>query len=104
MTESKVLGMKLFLNDTEAFDDEQDLLDKIPLPGNPVSEQQMKQKWLSLPRRGRIAVRRLHRKFRQLPKNAFVQLLRVARVPKELIEAAEVHNTMYVLPLSHPYH
>ena len=32
-------------DDTEAFDDEQDLPDKIPLPGNPVSEQQRRQKW-----------------------------------------------------------
>ena len=79
-------------DDTRAFDDEQDLLDRIPLPGNPVTEQQRKMKWLSLPQRARIAVRRPHRNFRHLPKNALVQLLRAARVPKEFIEAAKVHR------------
>ena len=79
-------------DDTEAFDDEQDLLDKTLLPGSPVSEQQRKQKWLSLPRRARIAVRRLHRNFRHLPKNALVQLLRASRVPKEFIEATKVNK------------
>ena len=48
-------------DDTEALDDEQDVLDEIHLPGNPVNEQRSKQKWLSLPRRARVAVRSLHR-------------------------------------------
>ena len=73
-------------------DDEQDLLDKIPLPGNPVSEQKRKAIWLSLPRRARIAIRRLHRNFRHLPKNALVQMLRASKVPKSFIDAAKAHR------------
>ena len=46
---------------TDVHDDEQDLLEKIPLPGSPKSEQQRKKIWLALPRRARIAIRRLHR-------------------------------------------
>ena len=77
---------------TDAYDDEQDLLEKIPLPGNPQSEQQRKKLWLSLPRRARITIRRLHRNFKHLPKNALVQMLRAAKVPKEFIEAAKSHR------------
>jgi hypothetical protein len=76
----------------ETFDDEQDLLERIPLPGNPQSDQQRKKIWLSLPRRARIAIRRLHRNFKHLPKNALVQMLRAAKVPKDFIEAAKAHR------------
>ena len=47
---------------------------------------------LALPRRARIAIRRLHRNFRHLPRNALLQMLRAARVPKEYIDAAKVHK------------
>jgi hypothetical protein len=57
----------------EAHDAEQELLEQIPLPGNPESEQARKRAWLALPRRARITIRRLHRNFRHLPKNALVQ-------------------------------
>jgi len=77
---------------TEQVDEEQDLIDKIPLPGNPQSEAQRKRAWLALPRRARITIRRLHRNFRHLPKNALVQMLRAAKVPKEYIEAARQHK------------
>jgi hypothetical protein len=69
-------------------DDEQDLLERIPLPGNPKSERERKKLWLLLPRRARITIRRLHRNFKHLPKNALVQMLRAARVPKKFIDAA----------------
>jgi hypothetical protein len=55
-------------NSTDVFDDEQDLLERIPLPGNPQKEQERNRLWLALPRRARIAIRRLHRNFKHLPK------------------------------------
>jgi len=73
-------------------DKEQELLEVIPLPGNPVKEQDRKAKWLALPRRARIAIRRLHRNFKHLPKNALVQMLRAAHVPKAYIDAAKAHR------------
>ena len=76
----------------EVHDEEQDLLDKIPLPGNPTTEAKRKKLWLSLPRRARIIIRRLHRNFKHLPKNALVQMLRAAKVPKEYIDAAKAHR------------
>ena len=79
-------------DNADAYDDEQDLLERIPLPGDPTSERDRKMKWLALPRRARIAIRRLHRNFRHLPRNALLQMLRAARVPKEYIDAAKVHK------------
>ena len=76
----------------DVHDEEQDLLEKIPLPGNPQSEQQRKKVWLNLPRRARIAIRRLHRNFKHLPKTALVQMLRAAKVPKDYIDAAKSHR------------
>ena len=76
----------------ELHDDEQDLLEKIPLPGNPTNEAKRKKLWLSLPRRARIIIRRLHRNFKHSPKNALVQMLRAAKVPKEYIDAAKAHR------------
>ena len=43
---------------------EAELLEELPLPGNPVAERERKAKWLELPRRARIAIRRLHRNMR----------------------------------------
>ena len=37
-------------------------------------------------------IRKLHRNFKHLPKNALVQMLRAAKVPKEFIEAAKAHR------------
>ena len=71
---------------------EQDMLDALPLPGNPKGEQERKSKWLALPRRARIAIRRLHRNFKHLPSNALIQMLRAARCPKDYIEVAKSYR------------
>jgi hypothetical protein len=74
------------------FDKEQEMLEALPLPGNPQSEQERKAKWLALPRRARIAIRRLHRNFKHLPRTALVQMLRAAKCPKDYIDAAKAHR------------
>ena len=71
------------------IDAENELLDSIPLPGNPKSERERREKWNQLPRRVRLAIRRLHRNFKHLPKQAMVAMLRAAKAPKEFIEAAK---------------
>ena len=71
---------------------EHELLESIPLPGNPKQEQERKSKWLALPQRARIAIRRLHRNFKHLPKNALVEMLRAAHVPTAYIDAAKAHR------------
>ena len=87
-------GPEDYAQDAETIrvDEEADLLDQIPLPGNPTSEQARKKMWLALPRRARITIRRLHRNFRHLPKQALVQMLRAAKCPKEYIDAAKSHR------------
>ena len=67
---------------TKAADEEADLVDNMPLPGFPEKEKERRELWLDIPRRARVAIRRLHRNFRHLPKNALVQMLRAAKAPK----------------------
>ena len=45
-----------------------------------------------LPQRVRIAVRRLHRAFGNVPKATMVNLLRAAKIKKEFVEAARLHH------------
>ena len=70
-------------------DREADLLEQMPLPGHPESEKERLASWLRLPRRARVAMRRLHRNLRHLPKEALVQMLRAARAPQDYISAAK---------------
>ena len=61
----------------EEADREADLLEQTPLPGHPESE------------KARVAISRLHRNLRHLPKEALVQMLRAARAPQDHISAAK---------------
>ena len=70
-------------------DREADLLEQIPLLGHPESEKERLASWLRLPRRARVAIRRLHRNLRHLPREALVQMLRAARAPQDYINAAK---------------
>ena len=57
--------------------------------GHPESEKERLASWLRLPRRARVAIRRLHRNLRHLPEEALVQMLRAARAPQDCISAAK---------------
>ncbi len=61
----------------------------MPLPGFPTNESERRKLWLQIPRRARVAIRRLHRNLRHLRKNALVQMLRMANPPKVSIDAAK---------------
>ena len=73
----------------EEADREADLLEQMPLLGHPESERERLASWLRLPRRARVAIRRLHRNLRHLPKEALVQMLRAARAPQGYVSAAK---------------
>ena len=73
----------------EEAEREADLLEQIPLPGHPKSEKERLASWLRLLRRARVAIRRLHRNLRHLPREAFVQMLRAVRAPQEYVNAAK---------------
>ena len=47
---------------------EQDMLDNLPLPAATKDEAARKKAWMALPRRARVAIRRLHRNFKHMPK------------------------------------
>ena len=68
------------------------MLEAMPLPGNPQGEVERKAKWRLLPRSARMALRRLHRNSKHLPKNAMIQMLRASRAPKIYIDAARAYR------------
>ena len=65
-----------------------ELLEEIPLPGVPVTEQERRRKWLSIPRAARIAIRRLHQEFGHVSRSVLVELLKASKAPAEYIQAA----------------
>ena len=73
----------------EEADREADLLEQMLLPGHPESEKERLASWLRLPRRARVAIRRLHRNLRHLPREAHVQMLHAARAPQDYTSAAK---------------
>ena len=64
-------------------------LNRCLFPGHPESEQKRLASWLRLPRCARVAIRRLQRNLRHLPREALVQMLRAARGPQHYIIAAK---------------
>ena len=60
--------VEIAIDSTNITDKEADLLDAMPLPGYPKSEQERRTKLLALPRRARIAMRLLQRNSRHLPR------------------------------------
>ena len=48
----------ILLDKEEDYDDEEELLEAMPLPGNPQGEVERKAKWRLLPRAARMALRR----------------------------------------------
>ena len=91
-TIDEVLGDQDFERGGDALEEadrEADLLEHMPLPRHPKSEKERLASWLRLPRRARIAIRRLHRNLRHLPKDALVQMLRAARAPQDYISSAK---------------
>ena len=70
------------------FDEEGEMLSKIPLPNLPKDERERREQWLQLPKATRIAVRRLHRQFGHVPNRVLVQILRALGAKPDYIKAA----------------
>ena len=56
----------------EEADREAELLEQMPLLGHQESGKERLASWLRVPRRARVAIRRLHRNLRRLPREALV--------------------------------
>ena len=72
------------LDDSAKVDEEADLLEQVLLPGNPRKEAERRSKWLKIQRRARIAIRRMHRNLRHLPKQALIDMLKATKSPKRI--------------------
>eukprot|EP00959_Pyramimonas_sp_CCMP1952_P113020 2362387-Pyramimonas_sp.AAC.1 len=70
-------------------DEEPDILEQFSLPGEPKQEGKRRKAWLQIPLSTRIAIRRLHRQFGNVPNRVLVQRLRISGVSSDYIEAAK---------------
>ena len=73
-----------------AFDEEEQMLDEIPLPDIPAGEASRRQQWLQLSRQTRTAVRKLHRQFGHCPNRVLTEILRASGAPPEYIKASRL--------------
>ena len=74
----------------EAFDQEEEILESLPLPNLPKDEKSRREQWLRMPRAARIAVRKLHRQFGHCPNRVLVEILRASGAKVDLIQAARL--------------
>ena len=65
------------------------LLEALPLAGFPKDEAERRREWAKIPRRTRIAIRRLHNMMSHRPKEVLLQVLRGSGAPEEMIRAAK---------------
>ena len=73
----------------DEFPDANTAAEQIPLPVILRLKRDRLTCWFRLPRRARVAIRRLHPNMRHLPKEALSQMLRAARAPQDHINAAK---------------
>ena len=84
------------------IDADAELLEEIPLPGHPSEERKRREQWLKLPRRARVAIRRLHRNLKHIPTPALVSMLKAAKAPIEYINAAREFKCNVCAQLKNP--
>ena len=70
------------------FEQEEEMLESIPLPNMPKDEKERREAWLKLPRKARLAVRKLHRQFGHCPPRTLVEILRASGAKPEYVQAA----------------
>jgi hypothetical protein len=77
-------------DDTAAIlQQEQDMLEELPLPGTPEHEKDRRRKWLALPRPARAAIRRMRTQFGHCPKAPLYEILKAAKCPREYFDSCK---------------
>ena len=88
-------------------DHEDDLLDTLPLAGFPKDEAERRREWAKVPRKVRIAIRRLHNMMSHKPKEVLLQVLRGSGASDDMIRAAKAFRcptcaVSQEIPKTHP--
>ena len=59
---------------------EEEMLERIPLPGVPENERERLKAWLALPKKARVAIRRMHQEWGpHMPNSAMIEVLKLAK-------------------------
>ena len=81
--------------DTEYFEE-------IPVPHDGVSERERKRRWLQVPRKTRIAIRKIHHEFGHRPNKLIKNVLKAGNCDKELIKACDFMRCVHCETVAQP--
>jgi hypothetical protein len=73
----------------EILQQEQEMLEELPLPGTPEHEKDRRRKWLTLPGSARAAIRRMRTQFGHCPKAPLCEILKAAKCPQEYLDSCK---------------
>ena len=65
------------------------MLEKIPLPGIPKQESERRKQWIKIPKKARLAIRKMHKEWGHMPRSVLKNILRIAKADESYILAAE---------------
>ena len=82
------MDLDVAISDPEQPLVDSELLDDLPLEGFPVEEAARRREWSRVPRKARIAIRRLHNMLGHKPKDVMIQILKGAKASDDLVSAA----------------
>ena len=60
-------------------------MEQIPVPGVPENERARRKAWVALPKKACIAIRRMHEEWGHMPRTVMIEILKLAKAPKEYI-------------------
>ncbi|MDA8609522.1 hypothetical protein N9L19_01250 [bacterium] len=71
---------------------DEEMLDEMPLPGDPGHENNRREKWLEVPGRARAAIGNMHSEWGRTSKSVLRKIQKTAKAPQEYIDAADHHQ------------
>ena len=65
------------------------MLEELPLPGASLDDKERRKKWLKIPQKARLAIRKMHKEWGHMPGSVLKNILKVAKADESYIKAAE---------------
>ena len=94
-TSSRATPSRTPMDAQDALEREADMLEQIPMPGVPKDEYERRRKWLTLPRKARVAIRKMHNELGHVSISVLLNILRASRADKDMIDAAKLFKCIH---------
>lgn len=76
---------------------EADMLEQIPMPGVLKGEAARRRKWLTIPRRARIAIRKMHNELGHCPQTVLTNIQRPSKADRDMLEASKCFKCIHCI-------